>query len=174
MNKILFLMISAAALLFMCSCSSVAQTAEEPAAAVQKKVRIGLFVDDGASGNGVLHLASLIAHSPQTELVTLLAKDIRDGKLKDVDILVMPGGGSRKQCNAIGKEHWDKVRDFLRNGGSYVGTCAGMFNVLECRLKLLPFDRYLNAGGNTAYVSVDVSPEGAKILGIKPGVRVVR
>jgi hypothetical protein len=32
----------------------------------------------------------------------------------------------------------------------------------------------LNAGGNTAFVSVDVSPEGAKILGIKPGVRVVR
>ena len=173
MRKILFLLISAAALFFVCGCNSCAPAAPVPAAAAGK-VKIGLFVDDGASGNGVLHLASLIAHSPQTELVLLLAEDIRAGKLKDVDVLVMPGGGSRKQCTAVGKAHWDKIRDFLRSGGGYVGTCAGMFNVLECRLKLLPFDRYPDAGGSTAYVKVEVSPEGAEILGIKPGMRTVR
>ena len=173
MRKILFLLISAAALFFVCGCNSCVQ-ASPVAEAAAKKVRIGLFVDDGASGNGVLHLASLIAHSPQTELVLLLAEDIRAGKLKDVDVLVMPGGGSRKQCTAVGKAHWDKIRDFLRSGGGYVGTCAGMFNVLECRLKLLPFDRYPDAGGSTAYVKVEVSPEGAEILGIKPGMRTVR
>ena len=172
MKKIMFLLIAAVTLSVFCGCSSINKKAAEPAA--DKKVRIALFVDEGASGNGVLHLASLIAHSPQTELIPFMASDIRAGKLKDVDVLVMPGGGSRKQCNAIGKEHWEKVRNFLRNGGSYVGTCAGMFNVLECRMKLLPFDRYLNAGGSTAYVTVEISPEGAKILGLKPGNRVVR
>ncbi len=171
-NFIFLLVASVVAVFIGAGCSSVNQTAA--AGAAEKKVKIGLFVDSGASGNGVLHLASLIAHSPQTELVLLLASDIRAGKLKEVDVLVMPGGGSRKQCNAIGKAHWDKVREFLRNGGGYVGTCAGMFNVLECRMKLLPFDRHLNAGGNTACVSVEITPEAAKILDLKPGVRVVR
>lgn len=173
MKKFMFLPVAAVVLIFICSCASVKRAAVETAAA-EKKVKIGLFVDEGASGNGVLHLASLIEHSPQTELVLLMASDIRAGKLKDVDVLLMPGGGSRRQCNAVGREHLEKIREFLRNGGGYVGTCAGMFNVLECRMKLLPFDRYLNAGGSTAHVSVEISPEGAKILGLKPGIRVVR
>ena len=161
MKKSIVLLIAAAVLPFMSSAEAA-------------KIRIGLFVDNGAAGNGLYHLASMIEHSPQAELVLLMGQDIRDGKLKDIDVLVMPGGGSRKQCNAIGQEHLDKVRDFLRSGGGYIGTCAGMFNVLECRLKLLPFDRYAGAGGNTATVDVEITPAGAKILGIQPGIRQVR
>lgn len=78
------------------------------------------------------------------------------------------------QCKTIGAAHHDKIRDFLRQGGGYVGTCAGMFNALGCRLKLLPFDRFGGAGGSTATVSVKISEEGAKILGLKPGIRQVR
>ena len=169
--KALFVRVLAVLLcsVLFCSCAAVGSAKAAP----QKKVRVGLYVDIGASGNGVFHLASLIAHSPQTELVTLLASDIRNGKLKEIDILVMPGGGSTTQCVTIGEKHHDKIRDFLRNGGGYVGTCAGMFNVLQIpkRLKLLPFNRYGGAGSSTAYVAVDITPEGAKILGIEPGVR---
>ena len=69
MKKLLILIISA---LFVCALA--AGTAPE-------KVKVGLYVDFGSKGNGVLHLASLIAHSPQTELVTVMAEDIRAGKL---------------------------------------------------------------------------------------------
>ena len=171
--KTLFVRVLAAALCcaLFCSCAAVKNSKAAPGA--QKKVRVGLYVDLGASGNGVFHLASLIAHSPQTELVTLMAKDIREGKLKEIDILVMPGGGSTTQCVTIGEKHHDKIRDFLRNGGGYVGTCAGMFNVLMIpkRLQLLPFSRHGGAGSSTAYTAVDITPEGAKILGIAPGLR---
>ena len=171
--KALFVRVLAAALSSVLFCSCAVMESPEDAPGTGKKVRVGLYVDMGASGNGVFHLASLIAHSPQTELVTLLASDIRAGKLKEIDILVMPGGGSTTQCVTIGEAHHDKIREFLRNGGGYVGTCAGMFNVLQInkRLKLLPFNRYGGAGSSTAYVNVDITPEGAKILGIKPGLR---
>ena len=175
--KTLIVRLMAAALCSIVFCSCAAQGGAESVRAPQeKKVRVGLYVDSGASGNGLFHLASLIEHSPQTELVTLLASDIRAGKLKEVDILVMPGGGSTAQCMTIGLEHHDKIRDFLRNGGGYVGTCAGMFNVLQIpkRLHLLPFGRHGGAGGSTSYVTVNITPEGAKILGIKPGLRNVR
>ena len=172
--KTLFVRVLAAVLcgVLFCSCAAVASAKAAPEAP-QKKIRVGLYVDIGASGNGVFHLASLIAHSPQTELVTLLASDIRAGKLKDIDILVMPGGGSTTQCVTVGEKHLDKIRDFIRNGGGYVGTCAGMFNVLQIskRLKLLPFSRHGGAGGSTAYLTVNITPEGAKILGIQPGPR---
>ena len=176
MMKALFVRMMAAALCCVLFCSCAVMESSKAAPEAQKKVRVGLYVDIGASGSGVFHLASLIEHSPQTELVTLLASDIRAGKLKEIDILVMPGGGSTTQCVTIGEKHHDKIREFLRNGGGYVGTCAGMFNVLQIpkRLKLLPFNRYGGAGSSTAYVTVDITPEGAKILGIKPGPRKAR
>lgn len=148
------------------------------AGAAPKKLKVGLFVDFGAKGNGVFHLASLIAHSPQTELVTLMAEDIRAGKLKDVDVFVMPGGNSWRQVGVIGTEHVEKVHTFIKNGGGYVGTCAGMYNVIQgkpgVRMNLLPYDRYLQGGGPTAFVQTEISKEGAQIMGVKPGVYVVR
>ena len=173
MKKIMYLLPAFFILAVFCGCSSL-NSAAKPAVA-EKKVKFGLYVDNGASGNGVFHLASLIAHSPQAELTLLLAEDIRNGKLKDVDVLIMPGGGSRKQCTTIGFDHLEKVRSFVRNGGGYVGTCAGMFNVFEHLMRLLPYSRHLKTGGSTAYVKVDITPEGAKILGLdSPGSRVVR
>ncbi len=174
MKRVILTVFTVVATLLFCGCNCIQETTAKPVSSASKKLKVGLYVDDGASGNGVLHLASLITHSPQTELVLLVAEDIRAGKLKNVDVLVMPGGSSSKQCNTIGKEHWYKIHDFLRNGGCYIGTCAGMFNVLEHRLNLLPFSRHFKAGGSTAFVKVEISPEGAKILGIKPGERVVR
>lgn len=174
MVKRTLLQIVSAAMLVTVTCSCTALSTEKQPASTAKKLKVGLYIDKGASGCGVYHHASLIAHSPQAELITLMAKDIQAGKLKELDVLVMPGGGSNKQCTTIGKAHHDKIRDFLRNGGGYVGTCAGMFNVLGCRLQLLPFDRYPGAGGSTSSVTVEVTEEASKILGIAPGDRVVR
>ena len=166
MKKLLLLIISA---LFVCTLA---------AGKAPEKLKVGLYVDFGSKGNGVLHLASLIAHSPQTELVTVMAEDIRAGKLKEIDVLVMPGGNSWRQVKTIGIEHEEKVHTFLKNGGAYVGTCAGMYNVVQgkpgIRLNLLPYDRYQNAGGPTSFVNVEISKEGARIMGVKPGIHVVR
>jgi hypothetical protein len=90
----------------------------------------------------------------------------------------MPGGNSWRQVATIGAEHEEKIHTFLKNGGGYVGTCAGMYNVVQgkpgIRLNLLPYDRYRNAGGPTAFIEVEISKEGAEIMGVKPGIHVVR
>jgi hypothetical protein len=41
-------------------------------------------------------------------------------------------------------------------------------------MNLLPYDRYLQGGGPTAFVNVEISKEGAKIMGVKPGIHTVR
>ena len=105
MKRVILAVFTVVAALLFCGCNCIQETTAKPVSSASKKLKVGLYVDDGASGNGVLHLASLITHSPQTELVLLVAEDIRAGKLKNVDVLVMPGGSSSKQCNTIGKEH---------------------------------------------------------------------
>ena len=43
-----------------------------------------------------------------------MAEDIRAGKLKEIDILVMPGGNSWRQVATIGAEHEEKIHTFLK------------------------------------------------------------
>ena len=90
------------AVCLLCSCASTTPQAKCVPSPQTKKIKVGLYIDKGASGCGVYHHASLIAHSPQAELVTLMAKDIQAGKLKELDVLVMPGGSGYDRYTQLG------------------------------------------------------------------------
>ena len=83
----------------------------------------------------------------------------------------MPGGSSPRQYTSLKEEGAGKVREFVRSGGSYFGTCAGLACVLNDpkRLKLLPFSRKPKSGGATAIIMVEIPEDGAKVLDIAPG-----
>ena len=167
---------AAATMLCATSCASVdggAKPAEQPPA---KRFKTALYLDDGSAGNGVFHWIRLIANSPQLEFYGVTGQDIHDGKLDGMDILVLPGGYSGRQYKSLGESGAEKVREFIRRGGHYVGTCAGFACTLNDRgrLKLLPFSRKPNSGGATAKITVEFSEEGAKMLDIAPGRYVVR
>lgn len=53
--------------------------------------------------------------------------DIRNGLLKNYDVLIVPGGSAGAQGKALEEEGLVAVRDFVRNGGGYVGFCAGTY-----------------------------------------------
>ena len=161
---------TAAFLLAGVSCVSQPQTPAGPAAANQP-IRVGLFLDEGCQGNGVLRWAQLIEYSPELELVPLTGKDIREGRLQGLRLLVCPGGGSARQLKAMQPRGAALVKQFIADGGSYVGACAGCYNVLnrQGRMGLLPYDYIKNASGKYAALTVDFSEAGAKRLGIKTG-----
>ena len=161
--------------LFAASCATddgAKADAEKPA----KRIKAALYLDDGSQGSGVFRWARLLEYSPQLELCFVNGKDIRDGKLDGVDMLVMPGGWSPSQYKAMREEGAQKVREFIRAGGTYVGTCAGLARTLNDagRLKLLPFTRKQNAGGKSAIIAVDFTEAGAKVMDIAPGRYYVR
>lgn len=141
-----------------------------------KPVRTGFYVEHGSRSSGVLFWAQLLAYSPQLKLVLIDAEDIRRDKLDEIDLLVVPGGSSSLQCKALGPEGIQKVRDFVAKGGSYAGACAGFHCALDRpgRLRLLPFEYRPGAGGDTAMLPVEISEKGAKVMGIRPGVRRAR
>ena len=167
---------AAATALFATSCATAGNKEKPEAEKPAKRLKAALYLDSGSQGSGVFRWARLLEYSPQFELCFVNGKDVRDGKLAGVDMLVMPGGWSPSQYKAMREEGAQKVREFIRAGGTYVGTCAGLACTLNDagRLKLLPFTRKQNAGGKSALIAVDFTEEGAKVMDIAPGRYVVR
>lgn len=152
-------------------CTNSCPVTATPEVKVAKKLKVGYYVDNGSRSNGAYQWAQLLFHSPQLDVTLLMAEDIRAGQLDGLDLLVIPGGSSESQVKALGDEGKKKVQDFVRNGGAYVGICAGFHCTLDRkeRLQIMPY-KYLNgAGGAAATLAMDLSEKGGKILGIRSG-----
>ena len=170
------LLIFSAALVFAAGCAS--NNCKLPGNEVKcgKKLKVGYYVDDGSRSNGAYFWAQLLFYSPQLDVTMLMAEDIRAGKLDGLDLLVIPGGSSASQVAALKAEGKTKVQDFVRNGGAYVGICAGLHCTLdrEERLQIMPYKYLKGAGGAAATLAMELSPKGAKVLNVRPGRYMVR
>ena len=175
--------------IFMASCVSISfrkkpeqenpeQQAVEDAQqeeGVKQTLKVGLYLDEGCRGNGPFNWARLLANSPQIELTLLNGKGIRDGRLSEIQLLLCPGGGGARQIGAMRPEGYMNVKKFVEEGGMYLGICAGSYNAMNRagRFGFLAYD-YIQGAGKLADLEVDFNAEGAKMLGIAPGKRVVR
>jgi glutamine amidotransferase-like uncharacterized protein len=52
---------------------------------------------------------------------------IKEGRLQDFEILIIPGGYTETIIEALGGESFEKIREFVRRGGKYIGICAGAY-----------------------------------------------
>lgn len=81
------------------------------------------------SGGAPFHHAGLMALWG-SEVQAVSADDIRNGKLNDIDVIVFPGGGMRAMegmLEPLGVEGAKSVREWVAEGGMYIGSCAGSF-----------------------------------------------
>ena len=103
--------------------------------------RVALYMDHGCRGVGAARWAELLSNDPEIEFAMLDAADVRDGRLAGFDCLVMPGGGGFERYADWGEEGCAKIRDFVRDGGGYIGTCAGESVLLNepKRVRMIPF-----------------------------------
>jgi len=131
------------------------------AAASGQPLRVGLFVDRGCSGGGVLRWAEMLDGSPDVDLHILRGKEIAAGGLTGLDLLVMPGGRGDWQYQSLGDAGAQAIRDYVAGGGKYYGTCCGIAVALNedtagfRRLRMIPFKRIIapNRGGVRATVA---------------------
>ena len=134
-----------------------------------KTIKAGLYCGRGSQGKYSVYWAKILADSPDTELVCLDGEDLRTGKLDGLDILVMPGGTGFGQYDSMQEEGAAAIRRFVRRGGKYFGTCAGLALLLNerKRVALLPFKRieghYLRGGGD---LEVTFNDKWTKELGL--------
>ena len=81
--------------------------------------------DDGVFNNSFVHLAlTTIMH---TNIRFCTARMIMDGCLNNARLLIMPGGADLYYCEKLNGAGNQAIKDFVANGGSYLGICAGAY-----------------------------------------------
>ena len=140
------------------------------------QIKVALYLDEGCRGGGVIHLAQLLRSSPDVACDFIDAADVQAGRLCGYDVLVMPGGSGYDRYTQLGEDGFEKIRKYIRGGGSYYGVCAGIAMALNDpkRLRLIPYTREKNPlrGGFSAAVKFNARAED--ILGVKEGIRYFR
>jgi predicted deacylase/glutamine amidotransferase-like uncharacterized protein len=88
---------------------------------------IAVFQDAGVTGRGVPQLEKLLGGRADVRLIQLCGEDIRAGMLDQFHVTIFSGGSGSRQAASLGEEGREKVRQFVDEGGVYVGICAGSY-----------------------------------------------
>jgi len=178
-----FMGLSTAALLALAGCSIFTPTAPkggspEAWAAISNgaPVRVAVFAGPGARGVGMFRWTQLMDQAPELEATYVDGAAIRAGALERADMLVMPGGMSNVENSDLGPEGQRRVRDFIEQGGGYVGTCAGAFLLMEGTSKekmlgIVPFKHRRGGWGGEGMLQVKYNANANKACGTKVGTR---
>lgn len=55
------------------------------------------------------------------------ARDVRTHRLDKCPLLIVPGGYTARCVDTLGAEGFERIREFVADGGGYVGICAGAY-----------------------------------------------
>lgn len=89
-------------------------------------IDIALYTGEGASQTRSKLLENLRAKA-DVRVHERTAEQIRQGKLKGMEIVLQPGGTGGGQGRALGEEGRQAIRKFVADGGGYIGICAGAY-----------------------------------------------
>lgn len=132
------------------------------------KIAVGVYVDKGA-GPSSNDLLRALAAFDQVTVTKLTAEQIRSGGLEGLDLLMHPGGSGGGQGRNLGEPGREKIRGFVREGGGFIGICAGTYlatahypwslHILDAKV----IDtKHWNRGVGT--VDIGLTPAGREIL----------
>ena len=137
---------------------------------VVRPVRVAVFVDQGVGTDGAEALIARLTKAPELKVDRIKAADVVAGRLAEFDVVLHPGGSGGGQGKALGEDGREKVRDFIRKGGGYVGICAGAYlascdypwslHILDAKV----IDKAHWARGN-GEVEVSLTPTARALLG---------
>ena len=148
------------------------------APAKTKPIKVAIFQGKGASDGGIESTEARIQSIPQASVTRVEAEDWASIDLKAFDVVVFSGGSGSAQAESIGEAGRNNVREYIRDGGGFVGICAGAY--LACSnfkwgLGILNAStvssKWLRGQG---FMDLEVTDEGRKLLGDVKGTFKVR
>ena len=95
--------------------------------AATNTIRVAIFSDAGVTKAGITQVERSLPASEGFETKPITAKQIRDGELKNFEVLIHGGGSASKQGETLGNEGRDVVKKYVKGGGGFVGICAGAY-----------------------------------------------
>jgi len=137
--------------------------------------KVAMYVGSGVGGNGIVECLRLVNESPELELHLVDAKGVQSGALDGMDMLLMPGGSSEREYKALGSNGVARLDAFLRNGGGYLGLCAGCAVVMDekSRARMIPW-KWSGSASGTLFPTIKINEKGAAALGVEAGAIPVR
>jgi len=96
-------------------------------AAEKPVIKVALYDDVGATGKGIPCVTEIMGKTSDIKLTKLKGSDIATGALKGYDLVMFTGGSGSAEAGGLGEKGREEVRAFVRNGGGYVGICAGAY-----------------------------------------------
>ncbi len=85
---------------------------------------VGIYADSGAAWSCVTAARNMFLWMGYT-VELIYASNVNNESLRHIDIFYFPGGSAGPYITDITPEGKDKLRQLIRNGAGYIGTCAG-------------------------------------------------
>ena len=92
---------------------------------VGDRVRVAIYDDLGAGVGNSKDLERVLAEYDRVATRRVCSLDVNDGVLSQFDVVVHPGGSGSGQARSLGESGRAREVDFIREGGGYLGVCAG-------------------------------------------------
>lgn len=143
-----------------------------------RPLKVVIYSGPGAPQGGVDNVVSVLKPFPQVSVTVAKPESFATLTNATCDVVVFPGGSGSGQSKGLGDAGLKGVREFVGNGGGYVGICAGAY--LACS----NFDwglGILNAGTvsskwrrGQAMLDLECTSDAAPLLGETKGLFKVR
>lgn len=134
-------------------------------------VRVAICDDNAEPAKGPKNLLRILTEDAGFVATRVTSQQIREDGLTGFDVLIMPGGSGSKQAERLEQGGRERIREFVRSGGGYVGICAGSYlasSHYDWSLGLINarvWDRaHWDRGGGE--VCLRMSDPGAELLGL--------
>lgn len=97
------------------------------AAAENPVIKVAVYDDKGATGKGIPCVAEIAGKTADLKITRMKGAEIAAGGLKGYDLVMFTGGSGSAEAGGLGEKGREEVRAFVREGGGYVGICAGAY-----------------------------------------------
>ncbi len=89
---------------------------------------VAVLDDEGCIGSCVINTFRCLDEASQPFVVRRVnGREVAAGALDDYDVAILPGGSATGQSGALGEEGRAKLKEFVAEGGGYIGICAGAY-----------------------------------------------
>ncbi len=96
------------------------------------RIAVAIYVGPGVFGSGPDELTGMLArHSDQFQGRIIGPGEVKSASLDQFDVVIFPGGSGSKQAEGLGEKGREVVRDFIADGGGYLGICGGCYLACE-------------------------------------------
>lgn len=95
-------------------------------------IDVAIYRGPGVGGSGPDAILKTLTERPSEFTARFVTpEEIRAGILREFDAVIFPGGSGSRQAEGLGGDGREVVREFVRNGGGYLGICAGCYLACE-------------------------------------------